>query len=68
MKEVTKPRSKAAEEVAVQMNFRLNEYLRWKIYRYAKQEKIGQSAAIKRILTQFFEEDRSEGDWRAKRQ
>lgn len=68
MKDVTKPRSKSAGEVQVQVNLRLTEYLRWKLYRFAKQEKIGQSEAARRILTGFFSEDDSEGDWRAKKQ
>jgi len=67
MKDVTKPRSKSAGEVQVQVNMRLTEYLRWKLYRYAKQEKIGQSNAVRFILSKFFSEDDSEGDWRGKK-
>ena len=68
MKEVTKPRTKAAADTKVQMNFRLTEYLRWKIYRHAKQQKIGQSEAVRRIVADFFEADDTESDWRAKKQ
>lgn len=67
MKEVTKPRGKAQGEAPVQVNLRLTEKLRWKIYRYAKAHKIGQSDVARLVFTKFFEEDENEGDWRAKK-
>ena len=67
IKEVTKPRTKAASATKVQVNLRLTEYLRWKLYRYAKQQKIGQSESVRRILSDFFEAEDTESDWRAKK-
>lgn len=67
MKEVTKPRGQSQGEAPVQVNLRLTEYLRWKIYRFAKANKIGQSDVGRYIFTKFFAEDDSEGDWREKK-
>lgn len=64
--EVTKPRTKGAGESAVQMNFRLTEQLRWRLYRFSKQEKIGQSEAVRRIITGFFDNEDGDDDWRSK--
>jgi hypothetical protein len=66
MAQVTKPKTKAESESAVQMNFRLTEYLRWRIYRFAQQEKIGQSEAVRRIINGFFEREDGDEDWRSK--
>lgn len=67
MLNVTKPRNRSQGESAVQVNVRLTEYLRWKIYRYAKANKIGQSDVARMIFTKFFEEDDNESDWREKK-
>jgi hypothetical protein len=66
MTEVTKPKTKGAGETAVQMNFRLTEYLRWRLYRFSKQEKIGQSEAVRRIIAGFFDSEDGDDDWRSK--
>lgn len=64
---ITKPRTEAASKTKVQVNLRLTEYLRWKLYRYTKQQKIGQSEAVRRILSDFFETEDTESDWRAQK-
>ena len=66
MKEVLRPKTKAAGETAVQMNFRLTEYLRWRIYRFAKQEKLKQSEAVRLIIQGFFDNEDGDDDWRSK--
>lgn len=67
MLNVTKPRGESQGKSAVQVNFRLTEYLRWKIYRYAKSHEIGQSDVARLVFTKFFAEEATEQDWRAKK-
>ncbi len=67
MRDVTKPRGKSQGEAPVQVNFRLTEYLRWKIYRYARANKIGQSDVGRLVFTKFFAEDDGEDDWKARK-
>ncbi len=65
---VTKPRTKSAGDEKVQVNLRLTAWIRWKLYRYSKEHRIGQSEAARRVLTEFFTDDDVESDWRSKKQ